>query len=308
MIIRQRTHWFRMLFIWKGSVLPKIVPQLLIITFFSIVVLIFHGKIYEYKVHLNPAIFTLIGIALAIFLGFCNTASYDRYWEGRKLWGTVVVESRSLVRQVFTIVKEENDSDLAKEKEQFTKITAAFCWTLNDQLRKKKNTGHLSRLLGNKDAEQLQTHQFVPIAILRQLGEYIQQWTAAGKIDTIVAMSLNQQLNNLSNVVGSCERILNTPLPFAYHILLHRTVYIYCFLLPFGLVDVVGWIMPVLVVFISYTFISLDAIVSEIGEPFGEEPNDLALNSICRTIEFSLFEQAQISQPPFVVPDTYVLD
>lgn len=308
MIIRQRTHWFRMLFIWKGSVLPKIVPQLLIITFFSIIVLIFHGKIYEYKVSLNPAIFTLIGIALAIFLGFCNTASYDRYWEGRKLWGTVVVESRSLVRQVFTMVKEDNNSSITKEKEEFARITAAFSWALNDQLRRKKNTGHLSRLIDPKDVERLQSHEFIPVAILYRLGEYIQQWTTAGRIDTIVAMSLNQQLNNLSNVVGSCERILNTPLPFAYHILLHRTVYIYCFLLPFGLVDVVGWIMPVLVVFISYTFISLDAIVSEIGEPFGEEPNDLALNSICRTIEFSVFEQAKIEQSPFVVPDSYVLD
>jgi len=109
-------------------------------------------------------------------------------------------------------------------------------------------------------------------------------------------------------VVGGCERILNTPLPFTYHVLLHRTVYIYCFLLPFGLVDVVGWMMPVLVVFISYTFISLDAIVAEIGEPFGVESNDLALNSICRTIEYSVFEQANIPQPPLAKPTSYFWD
>ena len=82
MIIRERSNWFLMLFIWRGSVLRKIIPQLLIITAFSVVVLYFRGNVYEYKVHLNPAIFTLLGLSLAIFMGFCNSASYERFWEG----------------------------------------------------------------------------------------------------------------------------------------------------------------------------------------------------------------------------------
>ncbi len=135
-----------MLFIWQGSVLPKILPQLLILTFFSLVVLFSQGRIYEYKVNLNRAIFTLIGIALAIFLGFCNTASYDRYWEGRKLWGTLVVESRSLMRQVITVVGDNSDGKLLKGKQQFARMIAALCWSLNDQLRR-KTTDHLDRLL-----------------------------------------------------------------------------------------------------------------------------------------------------------------
>ncbi len=97
-----------MLFIWKGFILSKVMPQLMIIFAFSIVVFLLHGKVYDIKVHLNPAIFTLIGVSLAIFLGFCNTASYDRYWEGRKLWGKFVNDTRSLTRQILTIV-ETND-------------------------------------------------------------------------------------------------------------------------------------------------------------------------------------------------------
>ncbi|MCW5912149.1 MAG: hypothetical protein KIT62_13835 [Cyclobacteriaceae bacterium] len=308
MIVRQRTHWLRMLFIWRGSVLPKILPQLMIITCFSLVVLFFHGRIYEYKVNLNPSIFTLIGVALAIFLGFCNTASYDRYWEGRKLWGTLVVESRSLVRQALAMVEDNEDTSLIEEKKKFTRMVAAFSWSLNGHLRGKRNTDHLARLLDPKEIAYIQHQVFIPVAILQQLGYFIQQWKKSGKIDSIIATSLNQQLNNMSMVAGGCERILNTPLPFAYHILLHRTVYIYCFLLPFGLVDVVGWIMPVLVVFISYTFVSLDAIVDEIGEPFGEAANDLALNSICRDIEYSVFEQAGIEQAPLAQLNDYFID
>jgi putative membrane protein len=308
MIIRQRTHWFRMLFIWYGSVLPKILPQLLILTAFSLVVLFLQGKIYEFKVNLNPTIFTLIGIALAIFLGFCNTASYDRYWEGRKLWGTLVVETRSLVRQIFTTIDDHGDEKLAEEKRTFAKVSVALAWALNYQLRKKNDHDQLVRLLDQHELDTLKGREFIPVLILYRLGEFISDWSRRGKMDSIITTSMNQQLNNISSVIGGCERILNTPLPFTYHVLLHRTVYVYCFLLPFGLVDVVGWMMPVLVLFISYTFISLDAIVSEIGEPFGEEANDLALNSICRTIEYSIFEQANIPQPPLEKPDTYFID
>ena len=297
-----------MLFIWHGSVLPKILPQLIILTSFSLLVLLVQGKIYAYKVNLNPTIFTLIGIALAIFVGFCNTASYDRYWEGRKLWGTMVVEIRSLVRQIDTLVDAKGDEKLLHEKNAFIKTTVALAWALNFQLRRHKDNPHLARLLGEQDAGNLSSKEFIPVVILARLGKYISGWMRTGHIDTIVATSLNQQLNNLSTTIGSCERILNTPLPFTYHVLLHRTVYVYCFLLPFGLVDVIGWMMPILVVFISYTFISLDAIVSEIGEPFGEEANDLALNSICRNIEFSVFEQTNIAQPPLEKPDTYFID
>jgi len=308
MIVRQRTHWFKMLLAWQGSVLPKILPQLLILACFSIAVLFSRGRIYEYKVNLNPTIFTLIGIALAIFLGFCNTASYDRYWEGRKLWGTLVVESRSLIRQVLTWIGDDQENRTAGEKKLFIKRTAALGWALNYQLRQKTETRQLDRLLEKEEVDDLKDQDFIPGALLLRLGEQISAWTRAGEIDSITAVSLNQQLNNLSAVVGGCERILNTPLPFTYHVLLHRTVYIYCFLLPFGLVDVTGWVTPLLVVFISYTFISLDAIVNEIGEPFGEEANDLALNSICWTIEHSIFELAKIPRFPSTQSGTYFLD
>ncbi|WP_218917254.1 bestrophin family protein [Niabella ginsenosidivorans] len=105
MITRQRTNWLQMLFIWKGSVLRNIIIQLILIAVFSLTILYFNGRIYHYKVHLNPTIFTLIGLALVIFMGFYNTASYDRFWEGRKLWGTLIIEARMLTRQVLTLVR-----------------------------------------------------------------------------------------------------------------------------------------------------------------------------------------------------------
>jgi len=87
MIIKEKSNWFRMLFVWHGSVLPEILPRLVALLLLSSFIVYFRGQFFEYKIPLNPTPFTLIGLALAIFLGFRNNASYDRFWEGRKLWG-----------------------------------------------------------------------------------------------------------------------------------------------------------------------------------------------------------------------------
>jgi putative membrane protein len=307
MIVRQRTNWLKMLFIWRGSVLKKIVVQLSIITLFSLAIYIFKGRIFDYKVHLNPTIFTLIGLALAIFMGFCNSASYDRFWEGRKLWGLLVIETRSLTRQILSLVN-DSSPEAKEEKQKIIKLISAFSWSLNFQLRDKSGTEHLQRLLSSEQLEQVNDKKFIPSIILGFIADWLNEQNKKGNIDTIVMTSMDHQLNQFSNISGGCERIYNTPLPFAYSVLLHRTVYLYCFWLPFGLVDTLGWMMPLIVLLISYTFIALDAIIQEIGEPFGEEENDLALNSICRTIEFSIFEQAGIPQGELKKPDTYFVD
>ncbi len=307
MIVRQRTNWFLMLFIWKGSVLRKIIPQLIMITAFSIVVLYFKGFIYDFKVHLNPAIFTLLGLSLAIFMGFCNSASYDRFWEGRKLWGALVIETRSLTRQVLTLIN-DNSPDSKTRKQEFVKMISAFCWALNFQLRNKENNEKLRELLSEENFEKIKDKKFKPIIILDLMGEWINNQNQNQKIDTIILSAIDNQLNLMSQIVGGCERIANTPLPFAYSVLLHRTVYLYCFWLPFGLVDAIGWMTPIIVLFISYTFIALDAVIQEIQDLFDEEENDLALNSLCKTIQFSIFEQTEIPQPDLEKSNTYFLD
>ncbi len=307
MIVRPRTHWLKMLFVWRGSVLRKIMVQLTVIGLFSLAIYFCKGKVFDYKVHLNPAIFTLIGLALAIFMGFCNSASYDRYWEGRKLWGSLLNESRTLTRQILSLVNDEAPDALA-DKQRIIKAISAFCWSLNDYLRDKPATGRLGPLLSSEQLQLLEGKTYVPNIILDGIAGWLNEQYKKENIDSIVLISLESQLNQFSVILGGCERIHNTPLPLAYSILLHRTVYLYCFWLPFGLVDSVGWMMPPIVLFISYTFIALDAIIREIGEPFGEEENDLALNSICRTIEYSIFEQAGIPQAEPAVTDSYVVD
>lgn len=200
MIVRQRTHWLKMLFIWKGSVLKKIVAQLCIITIFSVAVYYFNGKIYDYKVKLNPTVFTLIGLALAIFMGFCNTASYDRFWEGRKLWGLLVIETRSLTRQILSFIPNVSK----EEKQEIVKLISAFCWSLNYQLRDKSDMQPLQKLLSEDQFHQIQGKKFIPSIILGFISDWLNIQNKNGNIDTIVLTSMNHQLNQFSNISGGC--------------------------------------------------------------------------------------------------------
>ena len=285
-----------MLFVWQGSVLPEILPRLVALLLLSGLVVFFRGQFFEYKVSLNPAPFTLIGIALAIFLGFRNNASYDRFWEGRKLWGALLIDARSLARQAITMSGLPADSERVN---YFIRLLIAFTYALKHQLRKTDPGPDLERLLPPELAQAVQKVRFRPIRLLQEMSTWVQQLKTEGYLDSITQTTFDHNLNQLSNIVGGCERIASTPIPYTYNVLLHRTVYIYCFLLPFGLVDSIGWMTPIMVVFVGYTFMALDAIVTEIEEPFGEDPNDLALNTISQTIETSLLEMIGKEAPVF---------
>lgn len=118
-----------------------------------------------------------------------------------------------------------------------------------------------------------------------------------GRIDSIQQARFDENIDKLEEVAGGCERILSTPIPYSYSVLLHRTIYIYCFLLPFGLVDSLGWFTPFIVAFIAYTFVAFEAIADEIEEPFGMDTNDLALDNMCEMIDRTIFELINIRIP-----------
>lgn len=287
MIIKKKDTWFKMLFEWKGSVLPKLLPRLVLLLLFSFAVVYFKPYLIQYNLHINPAIFTLFGIALAIFLGFRNSVSYDRFWEGRKLWGALLNDTRSLARQSITLI---NDNTYEAKRDNFLNLLIAFVYSLKHQLRETDSAHDMTRLLPKELAEQLKEVQFKPIIILRELGLWVKNAKSENKIDSITQLAFEENLNKLSDIVGGCERIASTPIPYTYSVLLHRTVYIYCFLLSFGFVETMGWITPFIIVFIAYTFVALEAIADELENPFGLQPNDLALDAMSQMIENTLLE------------------
>jgi putative membrane protein len=138
---------------------------------------------------------------------------------------------------------------------------------------------------------------------MQRMGLDLQQGLQEGRIDPCLVAAIDATVSAMAGAGASCERIKSTPIPFSYTLLLHRTAYLYCFLLPFGLVDSIGFMTPVVVAIVTYTFFALDALGDEIEEPFGLEANDLPLDAICRSIEINLRESLEdVDIPPPLQP------
>ena len=272
-----------MLFVLQGSYFKRlIVPQVLLFIF-SFFIYFYQTHIATEPVPLNPSVFAILGISLAIFHGFCNNAAYDRFWEGRKLWGTLVWLSRNIARQVMTL---PNVS--MAEKQAFIRHQIAFVHSLRQQLRSEDNTANLQRLLTVEEQQAVVGQNFIALRLTQIMGQMLANWQAEQKIDVWQWQSLDTTLGEIAHIQAGCERINNTPIPYAYFVLLHRTVYLYCFMLPFGLGNAIGWVTPFVVSFVGYTFMALNEIVDEISEPFGTGENELPLGMMCDTIETQL--------------------
>ena len=287
MIVRKRPSAFALFFIVRGSIVPRIKWQVTFTVLTAILVTMAHGTLFDRKITLTPIPFSLIGLALAIFLGFRNTASYDRWWEGRKLWGDLVIHNRSLARLIVQHVRPSADD--AERPRIMVRRLIAFAYALNHHLRGTQD-GQGSTYLPEADAKAVASSANPPDQILRLMSRDVAALAAGQRLDPMLIAQVEDNLTALAKVQAGTERIRHTPLPFSYALLLHRTAYLYCFALPFGLVDTTGFMTPFVVGLVSYTFFGLDAIGDEIEEPFGLLPNDLPLDSICRRVEIDLLE------------------
>ena len=287
MIVRPHLHWFRLLFVWRGSVLPYILTRLLLVLAVSVASVL--SLDWWMSAHAASALsippFTLMGIALAIFLGFRNSVSYERYWEARKQWGALLIAARALTREIASFAP--NETVL---QQRIARTLAAFAYALKHQLRRTDPRPDLASRLEPAIVEQICAARFPPSALLLTLGRDLAAAQKNGVISDIQLLAMDRNLNLLTEASGACERIANTPIPYTYRVLMNRTVMVYCLLLPVGLSASIGWLTAIVAPFIAYTFLALDVIGEQIEEPFGTEPNDLALASMCHGIETSICE------------------
>lgn len=284
MIVRSKPHWLLMLFVVRGSILHKIAPQLAATTFFATLVTIWHGSIFSWKVSLNFIPFSLMGLTLAIFLGFRNSTAYARFWEARTLWGTVLKDTRTLTRQALTLTSDKSQAH------DLVYLLCAFVHALKNQLRSSDMKKDLAYFLTPAQCARIENARFPASIVLLMINEWLGKQLHGGNINPVIVPAFERPLSQLSAALGGCERIASTPIPFTYSVIIHRCVYLYCFWLPFGLLDTIGAMTPVIVGFIAYTFFALEALGAEIEEPFGLDSNDLALSAISYTIESSLLE------------------
>lgn len=292
MLVPKKRTWLALLLVVRGTPLARIWLRMTAVLGVAVAVTLAHQRYGFAHEGLTLAPFTLVGLALGIFLGFRNNTSYDRFWEGRKLWGALVNTTRSMTRQILTLVTPQappaSAEKLAELHRELVYRVIAYVHCFRHHLRDQPHPGDAKDLLPRSEAEALEIESNPPQAILHALGQRLRQLWLDGYIHPMHLPTLEQSLAALTDIQGGCERIKSTPIPASYSVLIHRLVATYVFALPFGLVGSIGTWTPAVVALIAYAFLGLDAIGDEIEEPFGTEINDLPLSTLSRMIEINL--------------------
>lgn len=313
MIVGIPKTWLRITLMIRGSTLPHTWKRILFTMGLSaIVTLLWHNEVVhldQYSLSTTP--FAIMGVAMSIFLGFRNNTSYDRFWEGRKLWGRIVNVSRTFTRQVMTLIRADDPDRVKPLHAQLVRRQMAYVHALRLHLRDQEwaDWQELGQFIDADELAALKAESNRPSALAHRTGEILADAYQRGWIHAQHVPVLEGSLTEMVGVQGGCERIKATPVPFAYQVLTHRIVAIYCLTLPFGLIDVVGTMTPFVVGLVAFAFYGLDAIGDEIEEPFGYDPNDLPLHYLSRMIEVNLRQRlGETELPPMHQPHDGMLD
>jgi putative membrane protein len=246
------------------------------------------------KARIDVTIFSLLGVVLSILLSFRTNTAYDRWWEGRKLWGELVNNCRNMAVYIHAALPEDD-----KEVRSYLAIRLAnFCIVLKEHLR---NSVEMKELISvsRKELEEYSTKAHLPNFIAYEITQCVQDVFKAGDIKGEDHLNIREHTKALLNIAGACERIRKTPIPFSYNVYLKLFITIYSVCLPFALVPLFSYWAVIVVGFIFFAFIGLELMAEEIEDPFGLDCNDLPIGDIAHTIKnnvFEIFELKQIEQ------------
>ena len=262
-----------------------LLPAMIALALYASVLCYLDVEIKVIKLRSTTVLHSLLGFVLSLMLVFRTNTAYDRWWEGRKLWGDLINNSRNLMLKVNAFLPVEN-----KElKNNFRILICNYAFALKEHLR------------GGFEADQLEEHpnlrikelsacNHIPNRIAQQLFYEAEDLLKLKLISEEKLIVLNEELRSFTNIAGACERIKSTPIPFSYSTFIKRVILLYMITLPLGLVDDFKWATIPMVLFVFYAFAGLELIAEEIEDPFGHEDNDLPTDEIAEKIKKNLKE------------------
>jgi putative membrane protein len=293
-------------------VFGKIRIEILLVTVYSLTINILYYQ-YDFTNLVIPiSVPMVLGTVLSLLLAFRSNQAYDRWWEARTIWGAIVNDSRSLTRQVLSLMDATYQSeDLTAFQERFVKRQAAWCYSLGQSLRKTDPLKGVDRLLSRRELSYVMKYDNVPAALLLLHGKDLKYALEQGWINQYQQVALDQTLSRLCDAMGKCERIKNTVFPATYSLYTHFTLIFFILLLPFALIDVLGFMEIPLVVAIASSFLLIEKMAINLQDPFENKPTDTPVTTIARNIEKDLrqmlHEQDSAPEEAVKAPAYYVL-
>lgn len=292
MISYNTKDWYTFIFrIHKADTVRKLFPLIISICAYSWVIAYLeleYWKLSEKSYVKNiPLMHGLLGFAISMLLVFRTNTAYDRWWEGRKLWGSLVNNCRNLSIKLNAILP----ADEIAQRSFFRKIIPAYCFALHKHLHKEQTR---IELFSEDEHRHIFKHidheKHVPNQIAMLMFKHIHQLHAEGKISGEQLLFLNAELQSFTDICGACERIKNTPIPFSYSVFIKKFIFIYIMTLPFGYVFQLGFYVIPVVAFVFYVLASLELIAEEIEDPFGGDENDVPTEKLAENIKRNIDE------------------
>jgi putative membrane protein len=281
--------WFSLVFhSYSRFVMKTLLPALIFMVLFTsavcyIVLEIIHPDKDEFTS--TTALHSLLGIVLGLFLVFRINSAYDRWWEGRKLWGALVNSTRNFSLKLSAYLEKDD----YENRQWFAKMIPNFVYTTKEHLRKGVQ---LSELQPPDDQfiDLLKSKKHKPNAIAGMLYSRVNALYKQNKITGDQFFVLDKEMKDFIDIMGACERIKNTPIPYSYSMYIKKFVFIYIITLPFGFVTTFGYVTIPTVLLISFVLLSVELIAEEIEDPFGRDVNDLPTDDLAEKIRDNVRE------------------
>jgi putative membrane protein len=287
MISYNPKDWFTYIFhIHKADTVRKLAPLLIGISLYACLIAYLELEYWKLSstsyIKNIPVMHTLLGFAISMLLVFRTNTAYDRWWEGRKLWGSLVNNSRNLAMKLSSFLP----ADEIVQRSFFRKIIPAYAYSLHNHLHKEKIRVELFEDEENLHVfSKLDHSKHIPNQVALLMYQHVQQLYQDKKITGDQLIVLNNELQSFTDICGACERIKNTPIPFSYSVFIKKFIFIYVMTLPFGYVFTLGYYVIPVVAFVFYVLASLELIAEEIEDPFGGDPNDVPTEKLAQNIQ-----------------------
>jgi putative membrane protein len=279
MITYDSRNWFKALALHRSDTFRKLMPLLIVVGVFTAVVGYIEVKYLRLSdssyVSNLPLMHSLLGFAISMLLVFRTNTAYDRWWEGRKLWGQLVNVSRNLAVKIAAMVPPDDRT----ARSFFNRLIGLFPDELRRHLQLEKTRLELDQQ-PHPEIPGFDRSKHVPSQIALLLQQRVQRLHREGKINGDQLITLNTELVQYLDICGACERIKNTPIPYTYSSFIKKFIVIYVLTLPFGFVFSLGYLATPVVMFIFYVLASLELIAEEIEDPFGTDGNDLPMERL----------------------------
>ncbi|CAL1516977.1 bestrophin family ion channel [Chitinophaga sp. MM2321] len=276
-------EWFTFIFrIHKADTVRKLFPMFIALSVYSGLIAWLELEVWKLSANNElkniSLMHGLLGFVISLLLVFRTNTAYDRWWEGRRQWGTLVNSSRNLAIKLQAMLPVENTAARAF----FKAMIPNYAFSLKNHLRKTHLPEEMEAVPGAPQHTNLSNH--VPNQLAQQLISKTMELHRDGQLTGDQLIMLNTELQSFTEICGACERIRNTPIPFSYSVFIKKFIFFYVMSMPFGYVFSVGYLIIPMIVFIFFVLASLELIAEEIENPFGTDANDLPLDTISNNI------------------------